>query len=194
MGDADIVVQDVEASETRGGGGDRAFDGGRVWRRPPRRRSPCPLPGRRCPRSPGPRPRRGSTQATFAPSRAYATAAALPLPQPGPEDPAPNTIAVFPLSRSAISVSLRLRCALSPAARPARKLQPPPPGRLPPSSGRDCRRARGGLPKRRRCNRPAPRPARPPARRLRLRRCGRSGWPFRSRRHRPAVRPGSGRR
>src|SRR6476661_4194022 len=41
-----------------------------------------------------------STQNTCAPSRAKVTAVALPLPQPGPIEPAPTTIAVFPLSRA----------------------------------------------------------------------------------------------
>src|SRR5215468_6772048 len=41
-----------------------------------------------------------STQNTCAPSRAKVTAVALPLPQPGPIEPAPTTIATFPLSRS----------------------------------------------------------------------------------------------
>src|SRR3954463_14220932 len=52
-----------------------------------------------------------STQNTCAPSRANVTAVALPLPQPGPIEPAPTTIAVFPLSRcidfSLISFSYR---------------------------------------------------------------------------------------
>ena len=42
-----------------------------------------------------------STASTFAPARAYSTAAALPLPQPGPIDPAPTTMTTrsckFPL-------------------------------------------------------------------------------------------------
>src|ERR1700688_4305137 len=41
-----------------------------------------------------------STQNTCAPSRAKVTAVALPLLQPGPIEPAPTTIAVFPLSRA----------------------------------------------------------------------------------------------
>ena len=40
-----------------------------------------------------------STQNTCAPWRAKVTAVALPLPQPGPIEPAPTTIAVFPLRR-----------------------------------------------------------------------------------------------
>jgi hypothetical protein len=43
-----------------------------------------------------------SNAITFAPSRAYVTAAALPLPQPGPEEPAPETIATRFCSRFAI--------------------------------------------------------------------------------------------
>src|SRR5947199_999921 len=42
-----------------------------------------------------------STQNTFAPSRAQATAVALPLPQPGPIDPAPTIIATLSFSRLA---------------------------------------------------------------------------------------------
>src|ERR1700722_12719823 len=48
-----------------------------------------------------------STQNTCAPSRAKVTAVALPLPQPGPIEPAPTTMAIFPLSRS-IGFSLLL--------------------------------------------------------------------------------------
>src|SRR5256885_15784257 len=42
-----------------------------------------------------------STQNTFAPSRAQATAVALPLPQPGPIDPAPTIIATLSFRRLA---------------------------------------------------------------------------------------------
>ena len=45
---------------------------------------------------------------TFAPSRANVTAAALPLPQPGPIEPAPTTMAIFPLSRSIVSLPVSL--------------------------------------------------------------------------------------
>ncbi len=48
-----------------------------------------------------------SMQAMRAPSRAKATAAALPLPQPSPEEPAPKTMAILPLSRSAMVDALR---------------------------------------------------------------------------------------
>src|SRR5438270_6124527 len=40
-----------------------------------------------------------STQNTFAPSRAQATAVALPLPQPGPIEPAPTIMATLSLRR-----------------------------------------------------------------------------------------------
>src|SRR3954454_8600191 len=42
-----------------------------------------------------------STQNTFAPSRAIATAVALPLPQPGPLEPAPTIIATLSFRRLA---------------------------------------------------------------------------------------------
>src|SRR5262245_13153531 len=47
-----------------------------------------------------------STQTTFAPSRAKATAVAFPLPQPGPLEPAPSTIATLPIRRSGIALPL----------------------------------------------------------------------------------------
>src|SRR4051794_24761906 len=47
-----------------------------------------------------------STQNTFAPSRAIATAVALPLPQPGPLEPAPTIIATLSFRRLATGLLL----------------------------------------------------------------------------------------
>src|SRR5436309_991424 len=47
-----------------------------------------------------------STQNTFAPSRAQATAVALPLPQPGPIEPAPTIMATLSLRRLGTGILL----------------------------------------------------------------------------------------
>src|SRR4051794_39627614 len=54
-----------------------------------------------------------STQKTFAPSRAQATAVALPLPQPGPIEPAPTINATLSFRRLATGLLPCLRVALA---------------------------------------------------------------------------------
>src|SRR5262245_27277562 len=54
-----------------------------------------------------------STQNTFAPSRAHATAVALPLPQPGPIEPAPTINATLSFRRLATGLLLSLRIELA---------------------------------------------------------------------------------
>src|ERR1044072_3607128 len=54
-----------------------------------------------------------STQNTFAPSRAQATAVALPLPQPGPIEPAPTINATLSFRRLATGPLPSLRVALA---------------------------------------------------------------------------------
>ena len=102
MGEADIVVQDVDAVEARehprhgGLDGSKVGDvGGTASAVPP---SPVMMPAVSAAAASS-----RSMPATRAPSRAKATAAALPLPQPGPDDPAPKTMAAFPFKRSTMA-------------------------------------------------------------------------------------------
>src|SRR5947209_13915803 len=55
-----------------------------------------------------------STQNTFAPSRAQATAVALPLPQPGPIEPAPTIMATLSFRRLGTGLLPSFRVELAP--------------------------------------------------------------------------------
>ena len=98
FGDADIVVEHVDAAIGLEARRDHGFDvagladiGGERAALPPSDRMMAAVSSAAAPLR--------STQSTCAPSRAKVTAVALPLPQPGPIEPAPTTIAVLPLSR-----------------------------------------------------------------------------------------------
>lgn len=102
MGDADIVVEDVDAAEMPDGRGDAGLDRGEVGDIGGEGESLAALAG----------DDRGglfsgiAVEVDAGDAGALASIsdenAALPLPQPGPEEPAPKTMAILPFSRSAM--------------------------------------------------------------------------------------------